>query len=72
MNATLTRESAHKFSVRWMPRPDFVQVETILGADLDTAVANATALLAANGHRVVQIHPTANGNATLVTIEAAA
>ena len=64
-NATLTRETAHKFSVRWLARPDFVQVETVLGPSLDEAVVNATALLALNGLTVEAILPTPTGNATL-------
>lgn len=65
MNVTLTRSTAHKFTVSWLARPDFIQVEFVLGPSLDEAIANATALLALNGMTVEAIRPTPTGNATL-------
>lgn len=69
MNVTLTRETAHRFSVRWMPRPDFVQVAMVSGPDTGDAIANAKTLLAANGLAIVEGEIHDNGNATLVVEE---
>ncbi len=63
--ATVTRQSAHKWTVAWMGRPDFVVVQPILGNDLDAAISAATAVLASNGLSVFSIQPHPNGNATL-------
>lgn len=63
--ATVTRETAHRFQVRWFARPDLVIVEKVSGPDLTDAVSAATTLLAANGFDVLSVTPTPTGNATL-------
>lgn len=66
MIATLTHESGNRWTLRWLPRHDFVQIERISGADLEAALDRAVSFLDANGMDLVSVEETPNGNATLV------